>query len=183
VTNLAEIVSRLEESGGRLVLDGDRIRYSVPSEDADARALLAELRKHRENVRAFLRARAAIPAMWPGVRLVAWELKEPPVAIEYHAVVTDPGKFARATLEELRERLTNPKRRYGWPIPQLIDRLAQVGVRIEIAKLDAPMLLNSTEGSGINVPDGKDQRIIGRTELLTKVDVSEKERGAENGTS
>lgn len=132
MTNLAEVVSRLEESGGTLVLDGDRIRYSVPSEDAEARSLLTELRKDREKVRAFLRARAAIPAMPPGVRLVAWELKEPPVAIEYHAVVTDPGKFARPTLEELRERLTNPRRRYGWPVPQLIDRLAQVGVTVAL---------------------------------------------------
>jgi hypothetical protein len=66
------------------------------------------------------------------VRLVAWELKEPPIAIEYHAVVTEPRKFARATLEELRERLTNPRRRYGWSVPQLIDRLGQVGVTVTL---------------------------------------------------
>lgn len=132
MSDLLHIVSRLEESGGTLVLDGERIRYTVPSGDAEARALLAELRKHREGVKAFLRARAAIPAMPAGVRLVAWELKEPPVAIEYHAIVTDPGKFARATLEELRERLTNPRRRYGSSVPQLIDRLAQVGVIVAL---------------------------------------------------
>jgi hypothetical protein len=132
VSEVLEIVSRLEQSGGTLVLDGDRIRYSIPSEDAEARALLAELRKDREKVKAFLRARVAIPTMPVGVRLVAWELKEPPVALEYYAVVTDPAKFARATLEELRERLTNPGRRYGWPVPQLIDRLAQVGVTVAL---------------------------------------------------
>ncbi len=132
MTHLPQIVFRLEQSGGTLVLDGDRIRYSVPSEDAEARALLAELRKHREQVRAFLRARAAIPAMPPGVRLIAWDLREPPVAIEYSAVVVDSAKFARATLEELRERLTNPKRKYGWTVPQLIDRLSQVGVTVAL---------------------------------------------------
>jgi hypothetical protein len=132
MSGVLEIVSRLEGVGGTLTLDGDQIRYSVPSEDSEARALLAELRKHREKVKAFLRARAAIPAMPLGVRLVAWELKEPPVAIETCAVVIDPGKFAVATLGELRERLTNPRRKYGWTVPQLIDRLAQVGVSVEL---------------------------------------------------
>jgi hypothetical protein len=132
VIDLLQIVSRLEETGGSLELDGDRIRYSLPSEDTEARALLAELRKHRDKVRSLLRARAAIPAMPPGVCLVAWELKKPPVAIEYHAVVTDSGKFASATLEELRECLTNPRRKYGWPVPQLMDRLAQVGVTVAL---------------------------------------------------
>ena len=53
------IVTRLEEVGGKLSLDGDRIRYSVPSGDPEARALLAELRKHRERVKGLLRQRAA----------------------------------------------------------------------------------------------------------------------------
>jgi hypothetical protein len=138
VTNLAEVVSRLEESGGTLVLDGDRIRYSVPSEDAEARALLAELRKHREKVRAFLRARAAVPAMPPGVRLVKWNLREPPAAIETCAVVTDPALFARSTLEQLRTALAQPKRWVGWSVPQLIDRLAQVGVTVALELEEKP---------------------------------------------
>jgi hypothetical protein len=58
VTNLLKIVSRLEESGGSLVLDGDRIRYRVPSGNAEVLGLLNELRKHRERVRALLRQRA-----------------------------------------------------------------------------------------------------------------------------
>lgn len=132
MSGVLEIVSRLEGVGGTLTLDGDQIRYSVPSEDVEARGLLVEFRKHREKVKAILQARAAIPAMPPGVRLVAWELKEPPVAIETCAVVIDPGKFAAATLGELRERLTNPRRKYGWTVPQLIDRLAQVGVSVEM---------------------------------------------------
>ena len=42
--------------------------------------------------------------MPPAVRLIAWNFKEP-IAIEYHAVLTDSAKFASATLidSDLRE--------------------------------------------------------------------------------
>ena len=73
-----------------------------------------------------------IPAMPPGVRLIEWKLKEPPVAIETCAVVTDSGLFARTTLEQLRIALAEPKRWVGWTVPQLIDRLAQVGVNVSL---------------------------------------------------
>jgi hypothetical protein len=132
MSGVLETVSRLELVGGTLTLDGNRIRYSVPSEDSEARALLAELRKHREEVRTFLQARAVIPTMPPGVRLIAWELKEPPVAIETCAVVIDPALFARTTLEQLRTALAQPGRWVGWSVPQLIDRLAQVGVSVAL---------------------------------------------------
>jgi len=60
------------------------------------------------------------------------ELREAPVAIETCSVVTDPGKFARATLEQLRVVVENPKRWVGWSVLQLVDRLAQVGIRVEV---------------------------------------------------
>jgi len=75
---------------------------------------------------------ASITMLPPGVRLIEWRLKEPPVAIETCAVVTDSGLFARATLEQLRIALAEPKRWVGWTVPQLIDRLAQVGVLITL---------------------------------------------------
>jgi hypothetical protein len=59
VTDLLQIVSRLKESGGTLALNGDRIRYSVPSGDTEAVALLAELRKHRDALRKLLRRRGS----------------------------------------------------------------------------------------------------------------------------
>jgi hypothetical protein len=65
VTNLTEVVSRLEESGGTLTLDGDRIRYSIPSGDTTALALLDELRKHRDGVKWLLRQRDADQGSWP----------------------------------------------------------------------------------------------------------------------
>ena len=62
MTELLQIVSRLEQTGGRLVLHGDRIRYSVPSGSPEVSDLLAELRRRREEVTELLRKRASWPA-------------------------------------------------------------------------------------------------------------------------
>jgi len=67
-----------------------------------------------------------------GVRLINWNLKEPPIAIDICSVVTDPPLFARSTLEQLGAALAEPKRWVGWSVPQLIDRLAQVGVIVAL---------------------------------------------------
>jgi len=132
--NVAETVGLIEVAGAEFRLDGEKVRVWYP--DKERRQELAAqvnlLRNHRAEVALFLKTRSIIPAMPPGILLVSWNLKEPPIVIEYHAIVTDPGKFARATLAELRERLTNPKRKYGWTVPQLIDRLAQVGVTVSV---------------------------------------------------
>lgn len=135
MTELLEIVSRLEVAGGKLVLDGEHIRYSIPSGDTEARALLGELRKRRSEVANLLRSRAAAPMMPPGVRLVNWDPKRPPVAIETCTVVTDTILFANATLKQLQRALTT-RRWVGWSIPQLMDRLAQVGVVVALESRD-----------------------------------------------
>ena len=132
--NVAEEVGLIEAAGAEFRLYGEKVRIWYPDEDRreELSAQVNLLRDHRAEVAVFLKSRSIIPAMPPGVRLVNWSLKEPPIAIEYHAVVTEPAKFARATLEELRERLTNPKRKFGWSIEQLIDRLSQVGVTVAL---------------------------------------------------
>lgn len=76
------------------------------------------------------RTEAKIASLPPEVRLIEWKLKEPPVAIETCAVVTNSGLFALTTIEQLRIALAEPKRWVGWTVPQLIDRLAQVGVSV-----------------------------------------------------
>lgn len=74
----------------------------------------------------------AIRAMPRGVRLVEWKLKDPPVVIETCSVVTDPELFASSTLRQLQAALSNPKKWAGWSVPQLIDRLSQVGVLVTL---------------------------------------------------
>jgi hypothetical protein len=54
------------------------------------------------------------------------------VVIETSAVVVNPALFARTTLMQLTAALANPESWVGWSGPQLIDRLAQVGVFVKI---------------------------------------------------
>jgi len=138
VTDLAAIISRLEEAGGRLVLDGERIRYRIPTDNPEMHALLEAARAEKQAVLNYLRARDAIPAMPHGVRLMEWNLKEPPVCLEVYSVVTDTTKFARSTLGQIRRLLENPQAIVGWTLPQLIDRLAQVGVIVEANLSEKP---------------------------------------------
>ena len=80
----------------------------------------------------FLKTQNTIAAMPRGVRLVRWNLKEPPVCLELYSVVTDSAKFAKSTLGQMKILLENPKARVGWTMAQLIDRLAQVGVTVAL---------------------------------------------------
>jgi hypothetical protein len=136
--NVAETVCLIESAGATFRLDGEKVRVWYPNEErrGELAAQVSYLRERRAEVAALLKARSIIPTMPPGVRLIAWNLKEPPIVIEYHALVTDPAKFARANLGELRQRLSHPKRKYGWSVPQLVDRLAQVGVCVALESGD-----------------------------------------------
>jgi hypothetical protein len=136
--NVAEAVNQVEATGGAFRLDGAKVRVWYPGYEQRDRLVghVSFLRAHREEATAFLRARALIPAMPPGVRLINWNPKVPPVAIEACAVVTDPPLFARTTLRQLETALAQPKRWVGWSVPQLIDRLAQVGVFVALESKD-----------------------------------------------
>lgn len=132
--SVSQILAEVEAAGTAFRLDGKRVRVWFPElhQREELARQVAFLRAHRAEVAEFLRKRAAIPPMPHGVRLVEWHLKEPPVAIETCAVVTDLALFASTTLAQLRVALANPRRWLGWSVPQLIDRLAQVGVTVEL---------------------------------------------------
>jgi hypothetical protein len=135
MTPAEQLIDRVQIAGGELGLRGDRIHCVIPEDEAH---LLDELRTHKAEVLSLLRSREEIPAIPPSLHLVSWNLKDPPVAIETCAVVIAPALFARSTLEQLRVALENPRRWVGWTPQQLIDRLAQVGVEIEILKGEKP---------------------------------------------
>lgn len=120
------LLDEMAQRGVTARVDGEILRLKPRAALDDD--LLARIKEHKPEIIRVL----AIPPMPPGVRLVAWELKEPPIEIETCAVVTDSALFARATLEQLRAALANPRRWVGWSVPQLIDRLAQVGVCVAL---------------------------------------------------
>lgn len=137
--NIAATLAEVEAAGAVFRLDGERVRiwYSDEERRRELAEHIASLRAHRAEVAAFLRTRNAVLEMPLGVRLIQWNLKEPPVSIDTCSVVTDPARFARTTLEQLRIALAEPKRWLGWTVPQLVDRLAQVGVVVALESSDA----------------------------------------------
>ena len=129
--DVAETVGLVETTGATFRLDGEKVRvwYTNEQNRDELAQQVSFLRSHREEVAAFLRIRATMP---PGIHLIAWKLKEPPVALDSCSVVTDPAKFARTSLEQLRIALAQPKRWVGWSVPQLIERLGKVGVAVAL---------------------------------------------------
>ena len=123
-----ELVERIESIGGVLILQGDSITYDLPPEiDVE------ELRAHRDEVVRVLQQRQEVPAMPPGITLISWDLKRPPVAIETCSVVINPALFARSTLLQLRAALKGKRWLAGhWTTAELIERLRQVGVEVEL---------------------------------------------------
>jgi hypothetical protein len=134
MSGVAQVLAEIEAAGVVVRLDDGKVQ--IVFADQVQRQQLAHqlvfLRNRRDEVVDWLKSRAAIPPMPPGVRLVEWALKRPPIAIETCAVVTDAFLFARTTIEQLRSALSCPKRWVGWSIPQLVQRLAQVGVLVTI---------------------------------------------------
>ena len=125
----AELVERIRAAGGSLDLNGNRISYELPERAA---SLLPVLRANREEVCRLLQA--SVPEMPAGVRLISWIPKKPPVVLTRWSVVTDTELFARSTLEQLGAALAGNNWGAGnWSVRELIERLEQVGVKVEIA--------------------------------------------------
>jgi hypothetical protein len=128
--NAIEVIDAVHEAGGLLVLNGDRIKYSIPKAAA---WLVAEIHRRRDEVSQLLQERALPPAMPPGVRLIKWKLRVPPIAIVEMGIVTDVNRFVAVTLVQLKSCMEGKNFLAGnWSLRELIDRLEQVGVAVEV---------------------------------------------------
>ncbi len=95
--------------------------------------LVPELQQHREELIELLRDSEPPPPMPPGVRLLRWQPKNPPIAIVRMGIVSEVDKFVCATLRELRARLEGKDFLAGnWSLRELVDRLEQVGVVVSV---------------------------------------------------
>ena len=128
--NAPEILEAIQNLGGSLVLSGERIQYVLPD---SALWLVTELREKRDKLIELLRQNETPAPMPPGVRLLKWKPKNPPIAIVRMGIVSNVDKFIGATLRELRARLEGRDFPTGnWSLPELVDRLEQVGVCVTI---------------------------------------------------
>ena len=78
-----------------------------------------------------------IPPMPPGVELLTWNPKRPPVAITQCAVVTDVESFVAATLQQL-GRLLLRRQPDSRQLRDLVDALEQCGVVVRIRGVGSP---------------------------------------------
>lgn len=109
-------------------VDGETLRLK-PREALDD-DLLARIKEHKPEI---IRALATIPPMPKGVRLVRWEPKPVPIALTRVGIVTDVSKFVTMTLLELQAAMAGKRWQSGhWTARDLVDRLEQVGARVEI---------------------------------------------------
>ncbi len=125
-----ELLNAVDDAGGSLALNGDHIKYALPRRAA---WLVPELKQNREELIGLLREGGISPPMPPGVRLLKWVPKTPPVSIVRMGIVNNVDKFISATLRELRARLEGKDFLAGnWSLRELVDRLEQVGVVVNV---------------------------------------------------
>lgn len=128
--NAPELLEAVQNLGGSLTLSGERIQYALPS---SAVWLVTELKQHREELIGLLKEGGTPQPMPPGVRLLKWEPKDPPIAIVRMGIVSNVPKFIAATLLQLQARLEDKDFLAGnWSLRELVDRLEQVGVVVKV---------------------------------------------------
>lgn len=131
-----QLVTSIEAAGGALAVSEGRIRYTMPTRIAP---LLEALRVNRKAVIHLLerRCREVAELRLPcGIKLVRCAPKVAPIVLTRWSVVMDTHQFIKATLAQMEAALCNKDWLAGnWNLRELVDRLEQVGVQIEVGNL------------------------------------------------
>lgn len=161
-----QVIEELRRLGFEIEAAGDQVRVRHQSQPLpEALPLLEYIREHKAEVLAALtgpqapekdapiaeakidadlldgivaEARPFPPSLPNGLRLISYAPQKPPVAVEQCSIVTNVELFIQSSLDDLEERLNHPNAvRWGWTVPQILDRLRQVGLVLEVEKMAA----------------------------------------------
>lgn len=125
-----DILDAVSAAGGRLWLEGDKVRARLPE---SLRPLVDAIREHKPEIIELLARRPQMPA---GFRLVSWEPKAAPVRLSECSTVTDVNLFILSTLRQLAAHLNGEGwQDGGWGLSGLLERLAACGC---VVALDDP---------------------------------------------
>lgn len=133
MSDATEILAELQRRGVSAAVEGNTLRLR-PKRVLDD-ALLARVREHKADMLLEIAQQILknCPRLPKGVRLLRWEPKAPPVAIDVCSIVVDLSKFIEGELRTLDSRLNNPWTIHGgFSVPQMLDRLRQVGLEVEL---------------------------------------------------
>ncbi len=153
MTETERLMADFERLGGTFKLADARVKVEYPEDVRESvRPILEQLRSRKEEVRQLLYkhppgtlAPAECPPLPPGVKLVRYAPKPPPVLLAPWSVVTDVEKFIRAELCDLEWRLKHPKGYAAPPLPEILSKLAEVGVELELVRADLSVRMASRD--------------------------------------
>lgn len=137
--NAPELIEAVRAAGGEFVVDGDRLGI-FPK--AAAQPVLENLRARKGEIIALLSSRTTeessigspAPPLPPGVRLVRWAPKNPPIPISKCETVLDVQLFIGSSLLQLEAMLQGKRWQGGnWGLAGLLERLAAVGCHVALA--------------------------------------------------
>lgn len=136
-----DVLDRLADLGCAVRVEGEKLKVRGPNLPEVA-GLVSELRARRIDALAILRETEHNPpsieevkdTLPPGVRLVSYRPKQAPFAVAPVSVVTNAGKFFRAYLRDLNTRLENPEGYHCPPLADILAKLADAGLELEVEK-------------------------------------------------
>lgn len=140
LSTIGDALDRVAQAGGSLWLSGEKIKLCLPEDCGDSAKIVEALRRDRQAVIAMLRdieskppsleeVKAMLP---PGVQVLKYQPRTPPFAVAPVSVVTNAGRFFRAYLRDMAWRLEHPKAYACAPLHEILAKLAEAGVELEI---------------------------------------------------
>jgi hypothetical protein len=122
-------MSRKKGSAVETTITASDLEAPRPPEDVSAARRLVALGDKMECVPG-TPAPMKCPPLPAGVQLVRYTPKAPPVAIAPVSIVTDVDKFIQAYITDLSHRLEHPETHGCAPLPEILARLAEVGLEL-----------------------------------------------------